>query len=348
MGNAKDILGLCDKSPSSLKRTGKNPIIKARPDNYWESHYVFNAAALYLDGKVHLLYRAIGQSGLSVLGYASSRDGVNFDERSLEPAYICSGPVACKIADPCLSSYAYSSGGSFSGCEDPRLTKIDDTIYMTYTAFSAWVSPPSVVLTSISVSDFLEKRWHWKKPVLISPPHEIHKNWVIFPEKINDKFALLHSISPAILIDYFDTLNFYGDNPVTSHYSATGRQEHWDNWVRGVGPPPIKTSEGWLVLYHAMDKNDPDKYKIGGMILDEQDPRQILYRCPAPLLGPDASYENEGFKAGVVYTCGAVVVDENIYVYYGGADAVICVAIADLEELLEQIKHRQSPTLGKV
>jgi predicted GH43/DUF377 family glycosyl hydrolase len=338
MNSAKDIFGLYNKSPSSLKRTCKNPIMQAKPDNYWESHYVFNAAALYLDDKVHLLYRAIGHSGLSVLGYAASRDGIHFDERSAEPAYICSGPVVCKIANPCLSSYAFSSGGNFSGCEDPRLTKIDDTIYMTYTAFSAWVSPPSVALTSISVNNFLERHWCWKKPVLISTPHEMHKNWVIFPEKINNKFVLLHSISPNILIDYFDTLNFCGDNHVPSHYSAAGRKEYWDNMVRGVGPPPIKTKEGWLVLYHAMDKNDPNKYKIGALILDEQDPRKILYRCSTPLLEPDAPYENEGFKAGVIYACGAVVVDEKLYIYYGGADTVICAAIANLETLLMQIK----------
>ena len=261
--------------PSSLRRSSKNPIMKARRDNHWESHYVFNAAALYLDNKVHLLYRAIGHSGLSVLGYAASRDGIHFDERSVEPAYFCSGPVARQQKNSPFCHYAYSSGGSFSGCEDPRLTKIDDTIYMTYTSFSHWSSPPGIALTSIAVSDFLKRRWHWQRPVLISPPHEMHKNWVIFPEKIKNKFALLHSISPDILIDYFDTLDFRGDNHITSHYSAAGRQEHWDNWVRGVGPPPIKTTEGWLVLYHAMDKSDPNKYKIGAMIWMNKIPQKF-------------------------------------------------------------------------
>ena len=324
----------------SLERAAKNPIMYARPNNHWESHYVLNAGALYLEGRVHLLYRAIGQSGLSVLGYAASSDGIHFYERANEPAYICRG-LGSNMGEPKSPSYRYSSGGGFGGCEDPRLTKIDDTIYMTYTAFNLGGPPPGVALTSIAVNDFLKQRWHWQKPVLISPKQEIHKNWVIFPEKIKNKFALLHSISPDILVDYFDTLNFTENVHIKSHYSATCRNEHWDSWVRGVGPPPIKTAEGWLVLYHAMDQKDPDKYKIGAMILDEHDPEKILHRSRAPILGPDVSYENEGFKAGVIYTCGAVLLNGKLYVYYGGADTVICVATIDLENLLTQIKHSQ-------
>ncbi|GAG08208.1 unnamed protein product, partial [marine sediment metagenome] len=271
-----------------------------------------------------------GHSGLSVLGYASSRDGIHIDERLTEPAYICSGPSACKMENKNFSSYAYTSGGSWSGCEDPRITKIDDRIYMTYTAFITWDTPPGIALTSISVKDFLKKHWNWKAPILISPPYEIHKNWVIFPEKINGKFAILHSISPDILIDYFDTLSFNENSCIKSYYKCFGREGCWDNRIRGIGPPPIKTREGWLALYHAIDKRDPNKYKIGAMILDEQDPSKILYCSNVPLLEPSAPYENEGYKAGVIYCCGALVKEEKLFVYYGGADTVICAAIADL------------------
>ncbi len=321
-----------------LERAAENPILKLRSDHSWESEYVFNAAALYLDGKVHLVYRAIGGSGLSVFGYASSKDGIHIDERLNDPIYMCAGPHVYPKACPAKqSSYSYASGGSWSGCEDPRLTRIDDTIYMTYTSFNGWcASAPGIALTSISVADFLHKRWNWEKPRLLSPPNEMHKNWVIFPEKIDGKFAVLHSISPDILIDYFDDLTG-DDSYIKSHYSSKGREAHWDNWVRGVGPPPIKTEEGWLVLYHAMDKRDPNRYKMGAMVLDAEDPTKIVKRASFPLLEPDARYENIGFKPGVIYSCGAVVINDKLFVYYGAADTVVCVATTDLNRLLGRL-----------
>ncbi len=327
-----------------LERSSENPILKLRRDHPWESKYVFNPAALYFHGRVHLIYRAIGHSGQSVFGYASSKDGIHFDERSDEPVYICPGLQLCKKG--CKKkrlSYAYLSGGSWSGCEDPRLTQISNTIYMTYTAFNGWDSlAPGVAITSISVDDFLHKRWNWSPPRLLSPPNEMHKNWVIFSEKIKGKFAVLHSITPDILIDYFD--DFEADGKVVkSHYSPEGREAYWDNWVRGVGPPPIKTKEGWLVLYHAMDKKDPNRYKLGGMILDANEPTKIVRRCTFPLLEPDARHENIGFKPGVIYACGAVLIGEKLFVYYGGADTVVCVATTDVNELLNKIPPLNLP-----
>lgn len=324
-----------------LKRVLRNPIIKANKNNAWESQYVLNTAALYFDGIVHFLYRAIGDSGLSVLGYAASNDGIQIDKRLNKPVYICNGAVPSHDT----IHYPYSSGGSFSGCEDPRLTKIDDRIYMTYTAFNANKYPPGVAFTSITLKDFLNEQWIWRKPIRLSRAGEMHKNWVIFPEKINGKFAILHSISPSILINYFESLDLNYDVHIKSHYQASGRIDYWDFWVRGVGPPPIKTEEGWLVLYHAMDKEDPDKYKLGAMILDEKDPTKILYRSRKPLLEPKARYENQGYKPGVIYCCGAVVIDKKLYVYYGAADTAICAAITELESLLSYIKNPKKELL---
>lgn len=340
------ILGLISlKKPTVLERTHTNPILQPNPESPWESCYVFNPAVLFLKDKVHFVYRAIGESGLSVFGYAASNDGIHIDERSTTPIFISKDPQECKKDAIAALLYPYESGGSWTGCEDPRLTMIDDTIYMVYTAFNG-TRPPGVALTSISVNDFINKQWNWQNPVLMSSPGEIHKNWVIFPEKINGKYAILHSITPNILIDYLDTLDLDDIARIESHYSSGGRDEYWDNWVRGVGPPPIKTEAGWLVLYHAMDREDPNKYKVGAMILGHDDPTKILYRSNTPLLEPDAHYENDGFKAGVVYTCGAVIIDEKLFVYYGGADTVICAASVNLNELLEHLKDSsQLPSL---
>ena len=325
-----------------LEKFAENPIVAPIAEHFWESQYTFNTAAVYEGGKVHLVYRAVGDRGISVLGYASSRDGTRIDERLDTPCYVPQESFESPKGKPPITPYSFMSGGGFGGCEDPRMTKLDGRFYMTYTAFNGI---PRVVLTSISVFDFLSKRWNWRKPVLISQLDEVHKNWVIFPEKIKGKYAILHSISPNILVDYFDSLEFDGKTFIKSYHDSKKREGCWDSRVRGVGPPPIKTKDGWLVLYHAIDDRDPGRYKMGAMILDYNDPTKVLYRTTQPILEPEAKYENEGFKKGVVYSCGAVVIDDQLFVYYGGADTVICVATANLNEFLDELKHSKPAKL---
>ncbi|MFW6282709.1 MAG: hypothetical protein ACOC1P_01480 [Minisyncoccales bacterium] len=319
-----------------LKKSSSNPIISPRPEKDWESRQTFNTASIYLDGKIHFLYRAIGKQGFSVLGYAVSKDGINIEDRLDKAAYTLKRKQNNTKTNSKFS-LDYSSGGSVEGCEDPRLTKIGDRIYMTYTTFNGW-SLLRVTLTSISKEDFLTKNWEkWEDPVFISPPEEINKNWVIFPEKINGKYAILHSISPKILIEYVDDLDFNEDEYLSSHYSPSKVEDGWEGLVKGVGPPPIKTEYGWLVLYHAFDKKDQSRYKIGAMILDYSNPEKILYRAKEPILEPDSYYENNGFKPGIIYSCGANVIDERLFVYYGGADSVICAATIKLDKSLNSL-----------
>ena len=332
--------------PHQLERHEKNPIVEPREDLFWEMKATFNPGAVYADRRVHLLYRAIGGDDVSVLGYASSGDGMTIDERLSEPAFVPSTRKKPEPGEP-VTLPAYCSGGGWNGgCEDPRLTLIGERVYLMYTAFDGWGSI-RIALTSIGIKDFLEKRWHWEKPSLISPPGQIHKNWVLFPEKIKGKYALLHSISPNILVDYFDSLEELkpDDAIVKSRYDRVSKTGGWDTWIRGAGPPPIKTKLGWLLFYHAMDIRDPDRYKLGAMILDLDDPTKILYRSRMPILEPDADYENRGFKAGVVYSCGAVVKDGELYVYYGGGDTVVCVAMTNLEKFLRELKEHGTPRL---
>jgi predicted GH43/DUF377 family glycosyl hydrolase len=334
--------------PHQLERHESNPIIEPREGNYWEMKATFNPGAIYADHRVHLLYRAIGGDDVSVLGYASSDDGISFDERPNEPAY---RPLSTKTTTPKEEQKplvpAYFSGGGWNGgCEDPRLTLIGDRVYLTYTAFDGWGSI-RIALSSIALQDFLNKQWKWKKPALISPAGEIHKNWVLFPEKIHGKFAILHSISPKILVDYFDSLDDFDEEEavIKSKYDRISNTGAWDSWIRGAGPPPLKTKDGWLLLYHAMDLRDPNRYKLGAMLLDLNDPTKILYRSRTPILEPDFYYENQGFKAGVVYSCGAVINDGELYVYYGGADSVTCVAMASVDNFLSELKAYGAPRL---
>ncbi|MGI6297276.1 MAG: glycosidase [Minisyncoccales bacterium] len=339
----KLIIRKCTQLPLKLERAISNPIMEPKYKNKWESWQTFNPAAIYLNNKVHFLYRAIGEGGLSVFGYASSKNGIHIDERSETPAYALKRGFLESLTK--TNAPGYSSGGSVSGCEDPRIAEIDGTIYLIYTTFSNW-SELRLTLTSISKDDFLNKKWdQWKKPVFISAPNEIHKNWVLFPEKINNKYAILHSISPNIQIDYFDSLDeLDGKTFIKSSYSRSYIKDGWEAYFRGVGPSPIKTSKGWLVLYHAEDKKDTSKYKLGAMILDLKDPTKILYRAKQPVLEPSLPYENNGFKSGIVYSCGAVVIDDTLFVYYGGADTVVCVATANLEEFIEPLTQKLRKT----
>ncbi|MDD5502809.1 MAG: hypothetical protein PHH26_05015, partial [Candidatus Thermoplasmatota archaeon] len=302
----------------ALKKSAENPILKPDARHAWESRYVFNPAAIHEGGKTHLVYRAIGENDVSVFGYASSTDGIHFEERLEKPIYVPTQPF--ETGGNIYSCHAeFMSGGGYGGCEDPRITKIGDRIYMTYVAFDG-SNPPRVALTSIKVDDFLSKKWNWKKPVLISPPGTVDKNACIFPEKIKDKYVVFHRIFPNILIDFVDDLEFDGNRYLKGEYAIKPTENGWDSRKIGVGPPPIKTKDGWLVIYQAVGDKDPHyRYKIGAMLLDARDPTKVLFRTKEPILEPSERYEMEGFKPGVTYPCGAVVIGGDLHVYYGSA-----------------------------
>lgn len=328
----------------NLEKNNDNPIISPKSENIWEAFNTFNPAAIYEGGKVHILYRAQGYDYVSVVGYASSSDGIHIEERFNDPIYSPSQPFEWVKNNISEISTNYMSGGGYGGVEDPRITRVGDRIYMSYVAFNG-IDPPRVALTSISVDDFLNRRWLWEKPVLISPPGVVDKSCVIFPEKINDKYVIMHRIFPNILIDFVDSLNFDGSTWLKGEFKIPPRLNMWDSRKIGAGAPPIKTDAGWLLIYQSVDDHDDKKYLIGAMILDLKDPTKVLFRSKLPILRPTEKYENEGFKAGVVYPCGAVVINKTLFVYYGGADSYVCVATADLEEFLKQLTYTESPIL---
>ncbi len=333
-----------------LERFDGNPILEPQANHWWESKAAFNPGAIYEQGKVHIVYRAIGDSDVSVLGYACSVDGVHVDERLDGPIYVPREPfegpglVNPTVINPEVTYVSaedkeeeqeyVSGGGGWGGCEDPRLTRIDDRLYMAYVAFDGY-NPPRVALTSIHIDDFLARNWQWKKPVLISPPGLVDKNACILPERINSKYVIFHRIFPDVLIDFVDDLDFDGKTRwLKGEFRIPVRASHWDSRKLGIGAPPIKTKDGWLTIYQGVDEGDPGRYKIGAMLLDLNDPTRVLARSGEPILEPEAWYENEGWKAGVVYPCGAVVIKDRLFVYYGGADRVTCVASAELDKLL--------------
>jgi beta-1,2-mannobiose phosphorylase / 1,2-beta-oligomannan phosphorylase len=315
----------------TLSRIDNNPIISPNPKNNWESGQTFNPAVVLVDDKFHFLYRAIGDDGVSRFGYAFSQDGQSITGRLSHPVFTheTNGQKPRKYGQ-------YPSGGSWSGAEDPRLVRVgnDDTLYMTYTACQDGLK---IGFSSIRIDDFINGRWNWQPPIIISPPGEVHKNWVIFPEKIHGQYAILHAITPNIMVEYFDDLQFTGDKKITSStdpQKIPPQNNCWDKRLRGAGSPPIKTDYGWLMFYHSMN------YQVGVMLLDLDDPTKILYRAKAPVLESRADYEFNGFKPGIVYVSGAVVKDGTLYVYYGGADSYVCVATANLDQFLSELKQQ--------
>ena len=305
-----------------LARSDKNPIIAPIAEHAWESQATFNPAAIVAGGKVHLFYRAMGSDNTSVMGYASSRDGVTIDERLSEPVYVPRADFESKKVP-----------GGNSGCEDPRVTKIGDTIYMCYTAYDG-EEPPRVALTSITEKDLLAHTWDWTPPMLISPPGQDDKDAALFPKKIGEKYMFLHRLGSEIWIDAVDDLEFKNGRSLGGTILMRPRDTAWDSKRIGISAPPIETRYGWLLLYHGISRRT-GHYNVRAALLDKKDPTKILYRTHDPLLEPSTPYEKDGIVPNVVFPCGAVVIDEQLFVYYGGADKFVGVATIDIDLLVE-------------
>jgi predicted GH43/DUF377 family glycosyl hydrolase len=307
-----------------LSRVKENPIITPKKEHPWESKATFNPGAIYLQGKVHLVYRALSEDDISVFGYATSKDGINIDYRFPQPIYT-----------PRESFEQKHRPEAGSGCEDPRLTKIGNKIYMCYTAFDSYI--PRIALTWIWVKDFLKKQWNWARPVLISPADLNDKDAFVFPERVNGRYMIIHRVGHDIDYSFCESLDFKEGDWFEEHRWIYLRKGWWDGRKLGAAAPPIKTKEGWIMLYHGISEED-DVYRVGAVLLDLKNPIKILGRTPDPILEPETLYEKKGLVSNVVFPCGNVILGNKLFVYYGGADQVVCVAIVSIDQLLKILK----------
>jgi len=317
----------------------KGVLIEPKRGNSFESLQTFNTAAVVIGRRVHFVYRAIGDDNVSRFGYANSLDGVNIDERIDHPVY--------QYNPQHPSYYSYLSGGSMGGVEDPRVVRIDDSVYVTYTVADS--EGLSVAMSSLSIEDFLSKDWSRATVRALSPRTEIHKNWVLFPERVRGKYALMHSITPKVLVDYFEDLEFEGARFIKSYHNGVPSgswRGGWEGRVRGIGPPPIRTDYGWLAFYHALPKSNLDSYCIGAMLLDLDDPSKILYRAKEPVVTP-WDIENV-VKQNIVYTCGALIREGRLFLYYGAGDTKVHVAHTDSEEFLGKLTEQRKNGEGQI
>jgi predicted GH43/DUF377 family glycosyl hydrolase len=314
------------KNTFSLKRYNKNPILTPKQENEWEARSVFNPGVIHLGGRFHLLYRAISNSNISVMGYASSRDGYQIEERGDEPVYT-----------PRTDIEKNDRGESY-GCEDARLIKIKDKIYMFYTAYNG-IDHPRVAVTYIKEKDFLNKNWKWAEPMAASPRGLSNKDAVIFPEKINGKYVALHRLNnKSIDIQYLKDLTFKEDTLSLENNWINPRPGMWDSEKVGINAEPIKTKEGWLILYHGISEYDR-RYRFGALLTKPDRPEEVIARTRDPIFEPETVYEKEGDVPGVVFSCGHALVDDTLFIYYGGGDKVIGLATVNINKLLKEVKR---------
>lgn len=215
------------------------------------------------------------------------------------------------------------------GIEDPRITRIDDTYYINYSAISS-----KGVATGLAVTrDFVT----FEKRGIIFPPD--NRDVTFFPEKIGGRYACYHR-PLASMFNRGDM--WYATSPDMVHWGehrfAFGPQAgSWDAWRVGGGAVPFKTRDGWLEIYHAADENQ--RYCLGAFLADGEQPHRIIGHASQPILTPDAPYEREGFFGNVVFTCGAVVDGAGrVVIYYGAADVCVAAVETSVDDLLAEMK----------
>jgi predicted GH43/DUF377 family glycosyl hydrolase len=336
----------------------KHGIILSPTDREFENNGVLNPGVYQEGNTVHILYRAVQNGNLSTIGYAKT-----------------DGPyqIVVRHETPLISrEFDYES----HGVEDARIVKIEDTYYITYTAYDG-VNAMGALATS---KDLV----HFEKHGIITPqvnyqeyerfilccgnklnPKYHHyyrlfaqiglvedklrllrdKDVVLFPRKINGKFAMLHRIWPGIQIVYFEdwaelTMPFwknYLEN--LNEYIVLDPKGIFEVNYIGAGGPPIETEYGWLLIYHGVEETPTGGiYHASAALLQLDKPEIEIARLDLPLFSPTKQWEIEGIVNDVVFPTGHALFGNDLYIYYGAADKHTAVAKLDINELLSELR----------
>ena len=327
-----------------------SPILVPRKDIEWEAQAVFNPSVIYDDAVFKMLYRTYPRQTqeaqpklyrpgfylthqISYIGYAESKDGIHFERRP----------------HPFISpSEEYDT----YGCEDPRITKVDDTFYITYTAIDSPIEDrakkPNVRIALATTKDFIESTKHG----IIGPPIR-SKAAALFSEKVHGgKVALALTVSSDsanshIAVRYFDSIASLMSrsddewNTFLAHSEeTTALKTYW--WLRRgpeLGATPIKTDKGWLLIFSAESMSD--SWTISAALVDYNEPHKLIARAPGYILQPVTEYERNGLVHNVTFPGGAVIVGDDLYIYYGCADTGIGLATCKLKDLLGYLEKCQ-------
>ncbi len=329
-----------------LERFGDGPILSPKAGSAWESLVVTNPGAWHdqASGKVLLLYRAAGDDAEHKihLGLATSTDGYHFERASDQP-----------VLSP-------SEMGFDGGCvEDPRIIKMGEWYYVTYAsrpfppgqywlnegrayhppkpaAEWPWLLKQNATATYLGITKDFKT---WIRAGRMTDAGVDDRDVILFPEKINGKFVMMHrpmtwvgpeygTNFPAMWISTADDLLSWHNPKLLAKAEFA-----WENKKIGGNTPPIRTEHGWLTIYHAVgtDKH----YRLGAMLLDLEDPSIVRYRTRDWILQPERDYETVGMYPGVCFPCGKVIIDDTLFVYYGGADKYVGLATCSVSELID-------------
>ncbi|MGB3868099.1 MAG: pesticidal protein Cry7Aa [Flavobacteriales bacterium] len=325
----------------------------------FENEGVFNPACIRVGDQVRMFYRAVRTGNHSTIG-----------------ACTFNGPLELVSRDQAPVLTPQTSHGS-QGIEDPRITRIDDTYYLTFSVYDGTnvmgtyatskdlrsfspVEPFTPRITYGEYKKLVERCPNYNEKYLfhykVMKEHGLSeelenklmlwdKNLTFFPRKFDGKFALLHRLHPGIQIVYFNdtkelTRRFWEEYIMTlnEHIVMDPQLAHESSHIGG-GAPPIETEDGWLIIYHAAEDTPQGfVYHACAALLDRDDPRKVLARLDHPLISPKDDMERVGMVKNIVFPSGAVVFDNELYIYYGGADERIAVASVKMPDLLHRLR----------
>lgn len=346
-------------------REPSNPIVTPGTPS-WRRAVSFNPAVFHDGQQYWMLDRCAGglRPFICHLGLLRSDDGVNWKVASDEPVFT---PAMC--------------GSPIGSVQDPRVTRLEGRWWLTFAYRPyAWSSHPTGVgvpeshetdfpnlppapaadekgsanvaagrsdnltRSGLAVSDDGQT---WSFHSWITPPDIDDRNVILFPEKIAGRFAVLRrpleAASSSIWISYSEDLKDWTEPELLARAAYP-----WENNRIGGSCPPIRTDAGWLLFYHGVETTDASvkavTYRMGAMLLDLQDPRKILARCPMPLFEPDAYYERVGlYIPNVVFSTSCLLEGDTLLLYYGACDTCIGLARASLQAVLDRLQAHPCP-----
>lgn len=336
-------------------------IILGPTDKQFENNGVFNPGIYQEGNTIHILYRAAEHGNYSTIGYAKTEGPTKVIERHEKPLI--------------MRDFEYEK----HGVEDARIVKIEDTYYITYTAYDGVNAMGALAISKDLI--------HFEKQGIITPHvnyqeyenfvnccdnnklnpkyHQYYnlfaqiglvadefrllrdKDVVLFPRKINGKFMMLHRIWPGIQIVEFEdfkdlTEAFWKEYLINlvDHIVLDPKDIFEVNYI-GAGGPPIETEYGWLLIYHGVQETIKGKiYHAKAALLQLDNPKIEIARLPFPLFSPTKQWEIEGEVSNIVFPTGHALFGNDLYIYYGVADKHIAVAKVDLNELLLELRKQ--------
>lgn len=331
----------------------KEGVILSKTDLHFENEGVLNPAVIQDQGAIHLFYRAVSSGNHSTIGYCRLSDPLTIAERYDYPVIVPETEYEVQ------------------GVEDPRIVKIDDTYYLSYTAYDGYLalgalavshdlknfSKVGLVVPQINYKDF-------KKLVTSSGKVNLKyfrfdqssmtlwdKNVIFFPRRINKKIVFMHRIRPGIQLVSIDNLDDLTDEFWKNYFLDFANNilldpkcDHETSYIGG-GCPPIETAHGWLLIYHSVkDTINGYIYSACAALLDLENPKIEIARLPYPLFTPELDWELEGEVNNVCFPTGTVCIDDRLYIYYGAADEQIACASLSLKNLLTTLLNLKPTT----